>query len=195
MIAVMSDELFSSLRGTERVFAPGAAIFHRGDPVERLHVVKSGTIRLLRHQEDGHPVILQRACPGNILAEASVFSAHYHCEAVALTESVTEAFVVGDIRRLLETDIGFCRAWAASMSHQLQAARRRTELMSLTRVSERLDFWLAWNEGGMPEKGLWKGVAEEIGVSPEALYRKIAARGKRSSGNRHGVWKIPQSDA
>jgi len=102
-------------------------------------------------------------------------------------ESVTDAFAVADIRRLLETDIGFCRAWAASMSHQLQAARRRAELMSLRTVSERLDFWLVWNEGGMPEKGLWKDVAEEIGVSPEALYRELAARGKRSPGNQQGA--------
>ena len=181
MIAVMSAELFTNLPGKERTFSPGAAVFHRGDPVERLYVVRSGTIRLLRHQEDGHPVVLQRACRGDILAEASVFSTHYHCDAIALTEAVTEAFAVSDIRRLLDTDIGFSRAWAASMSHQLQAARRRAELMSLRTVSERLDFWLVWNEGSMPEKGSWKDVAEEMGVSPEALYREISARRRRAS--------------
>jgi CRP-like cAMP-binding protein len=187
MIAVMSSELFANLPHTERVFAPGTAVFHRGDAVERLHVVRSGSIRLVRHQEDGHPVVLQRASRGDILAEASVFSAHYHCDAVALMESETEAFAVSDIRQLLDTDIGFCRAWAAAMSHQLQAARRRAELMSLRTVSERLDFWLVWNEGGLLEKGLWKNIAEEIGVSPEALYRELSARVKRSSGNRQGV--------
>lgn len=187
MIAVMSAELFSHLRGAERVFAPGAAVFHRGDAVERLHLVRSGTIRLLRHQQDGQPVVLQRARRGAILAEACVFSSHYHCDAVALTECLTEAYAVADIRRLLKTDIDFCRAWAASMSHQLQAARRRAELMSLRTVSERLDFWLVWNEGGLPEKGLWKDVAEEIGVSPEALYRELSARGKRTPGNRQTV--------
>ena len=176
----MSAELFTSLRGTERVFAPGAAVFLRGDAVERLHVIRSGSVRLLRHHQDGHPVVLQRACRGDMLAEASVFSAHYHCDAVALTGAVTDAFAVADIRRLLETDIDFCRGWAASMSHQLQTARRRAELMSLRTVSERLNFWLVWNEGGMPEKRLWKDVAEEIGVSPEALYRELSARGKRS---------------
>jgi CRP-like cAMP-binding protein len=100
---------------------------------------------------------------------------------------LTEAYAVADIRRLLKTDIGFCLAWAASMSHQLQAARSRAELMSLRTVSERLDFWLVWNEGGLPGKGLWNDVAEEIGVSPEALYRELSARGKRSSGNRQTV--------
>jgi hypothetical protein len=59
--------------------------------------------------------------------------------------------------------------------------------MSLRTVSERFDFWLAWNEGCLPEKGLWKNIAEEIGVSPEALYRELAVRSKRSPGNRQGV--------
>jgi hypothetical protein len=59
--------------------------------------------------------------------------------------------------------------------------------MSLRTVSERLDFWLAWNEAGMPQKGLWKDVAEEIGVSPESLYRELAARGKRSSSKPWGI--------
>ncbi|CAN7227738.1 Crp/Fnr family transcriptional regulator [Rhizobium sp. LjRoot254] len=180
----MSSKLFTNLPRAVRVFAPGAVVFHRGDPVERLYVVRSGTIRLLRHQEDGHPVVLQRASRGDILAEASVVSAHYHCDAIALTEAVTEAFAVPDIRRLLDTDIGFCRAWAASMSNQLQVARRRAELMSLRTVSERLDFWLVWNEVGMPKKGSWKDAAEEMGVSPEALYREISARGRRASNPR-----------
>lgn len=97
---------------------------------------------------------------------------------------MTEAFSVSDIRRLLYTDIDFCRAWAASMSNQLQVARRRAKLMSLRTVSERLDFWLALSEGGMPGKGSWKDVAEETRVSPEALYREMSARRKRSSGTR-----------
>lgn len=184
MIAVMSAELFTDLPSIKRTYAPGATVFHRGDPVERLYVVKSGAIRLVRHGSDGHPVVLQRASPGDILAEASVFSAHYHCDAIALTDSATAAFAVSDIRRLLDGDTAFCCAWAAAMSHQLQAARRRAELMALRTVSERLDFWLAWNEGGMPEKGSWKDVAEELGVSPEALYRELSARGKRSSSHR-----------
>jgi hypothetical protein len=48
---------------------------------------------------------------------------------------------------------------------------------------------------GMPKKGLWKDVAEELGVSPEALYRELAARGKRSPGKRQSVGKFPQIDA
>lgn len=56
---------------------------------------------------------------------------NHHCDAVALTKAITEAFAVLDIHRLLDTDIAFCCAWVASMSHELQAAMRWAELMSL----------------------------------------------------------------
>lgn len=182
MIAVMSLELFECLRSfprARRSFAAGAFLFHRNDAVETLHLVRAGTIRLLRYQPDGQTAVLQRAAAGDILAEASVFSPSYHCDGIAMTDAETEAYAITDIHRLLDTDVRFCRAWALAMSHQLQAARRRAELVSLRTVTERLDAWLTWHEGEMPVKGDWKGVAEEIGVSPEAFYRELAARRKR----------------
>lgn len=147
--------------------------------METLHVVRSGILRLVRYQSDGKAAVLQRAVSGDLLAEATVFSSGYHCDGVAMTASETHSYAVADIRRLLDTDIGFCRAWATAVSHQLQAARKRAELASLRTVGERLDAWLAWSEGGMPSKGGWKAVAEEIGVSPEALYREISVRRRR----------------
>lgn len=182
MIAVMSNELLerlNSLPHARRTFAAGAFVFHRSDAVETLHVVRSGAIRLVRYQSDGKPAVLQRATSGDILAEASVFSSGYHCDGVAMTDAETLAYPVADIRRLLDTDIGFCHAWAAAVSHRLQVARKRAELASLRTVGERLDAWLAWSEGTLPPKGGWKAIAEDIGVSPEALYRELSVRRSR----------------
>lgn len=56
MIFVMSTELLEHLRRVHlasRSFAAGAFIFHRNDPIENLHVVRSGAIRLVRYQSDG----------------------------------------------------------------------------------------------------------------------------------------------
>jgi len=39
----------------------------------------------------------------------------------------------------------------------------------------RLDAWLAWH-GDLPSKGDWARLVDEIGVSPEALYREMAKR-------------------
>ena len=105
MIAIMSDELNSllqGLRGHECEFAAGASVFHLGDPVRVVHFVRRGTIHLVRHQEDGAALILQRARAGSILAEASVYSESYHCDARAESDAATWAVARKDLRRRLE---------------------------------------------------------------------------------------------
>jgi hypothetical protein len=61
-----------------------------------------------------------------------------------------------------------------------QGARLRSEVLSLRTVAERLAAWTAWNGGKIPKKGEWKLVANQIGVSPEALSRELAKNRRRS---------------
>ena len=56
-----------------------------------MHFVRRGAIHLVRTQEDGAALILQRARAGAILAEASVYSDRYHCDARAESDAVTWA--------------------------------------------------------------------------------------------------------
>ncbi|WP_245294477.1 cyclic nucleotide-binding domain-containing protein [Rhizobium aegyptiacum] len=70
----------------DRPFRTGQHIFNQGAPIRILYVVESGTIHLVRYQEDGSFAVLQRASEGMVLAEASIFSAFYHCDAVAITD-------------------------------------------------------------------------------------------------------------
>lgn len=57
---------------------------------------------------------------------------------------------------------------------EVQAQRASIEIMRLRRVSDRLDAWLDLH--GEPEKGEWIRDADQIGVSPPALYRELARR-------------------
>ena len=89
MIVIMSqelDSLFKGLPGRKCAFDAGSTVFTLGDPVKLVHFVREGAINLERRQEDGAALILQRACPGSILAEASVYSDRYHCDARAEVE-------------------------------------------------------------------------------------------------------------
>jgi hypothetical protein len=57
---------------------------------------------LIPHQEDGGAIILQRASPGEILAEAWLFSERYHCDATARTrvkvQSIPKRQLLGRLR-------------------------------------------------------------------------------------------------
>ncbi len=178
MIAIMCDDISQRLRGVPRrqfAFRPGEAVFHLGDPVRFVHFVSTGSIHLIRHQMDGSPLVLQRARPGNILAEASVHSARYHCDARAVVAASTWAVSRSMFVHLLAGDVDFAQAWMRRLGHEIQRARLQAEIVSLKTVAARVDAWLAWH-GTLPAKGEWAALATEISVSPEALYRELARR-------------------
>ena len=167
--------LLQELRGRQCEFAVGASVFHLGDPIRLVHFVRRGTIHLVRYQDDGAALILQRAQARSILAEASVYSERYHCDARAETVAATWAVARKDFRRCLETKPEAYQAWAQYLAHEVQRARLHAEILSLKTVGARINAWTVWN-GALPTKGQWRRIADEIGVSPEALYREIAKR-------------------
>ena len=90
MISIMSADLRSQLRdlrGHELSFASGQYLFHLGDQVNVMHFIEESAVQLIRYQSDGSALVLQRAGPGAILAEASLYSEAYHCDAVALAST------------------------------------------------------------------------------------------------------------
>ncbi len=160
----------------QRQFAPDGFLFHQGDPVTTIFIVTQGLIELTRHQLDGRFIILQRAVANTFLADASVYSKVYHCDGIAREPSkVFELSRQTFLDRLAE-DQGFSTLWANHLASEVQSARYRSEILSLKTVGQRLDGWLTWHGGELPEKGQWKSIASQIGVSPEALYRELAKR-------------------
>ena len=177
-MAIMStdlDLLLGGLRGHEHRFPAGTTVFLLNDEVRVVYLVRRGVIHLVRHKEQGAALILQRAQAGSILAEASVYSDQYHCDARAESDATTWAVSKGDLRRRLEEKPDFARAWAQYLANAVQRARLHAEILSLKTVAARLDAWIVWN-GVLPEKGQQRRIADEIGVSPEALYRELAKR-------------------
>jgi CRP-like cAMP-binding protein len=178
MIAIMSGnlvDLLKGFRGRRRAFAAGEYLFHLGERVTALFVVLDGEVHLIRHQEDGNAVVLQRAGADEILAEASLFSDRYHCDAVARTHITVQSIPTRDLLGRLSNEPDFAKAWAAHLARKIHIMRFRSEILSRKTVASRLDAWLAW-QGELPPKGQWKEIADQIGVSPEALYREIARR-------------------
>ncbi len=180
MIAIMSASPFQGLPIARRSLAPGQVLFARAAPVVAVHRVVDGLVELVRHGADGSVLVLQRAGPGALLAEASLFSATYHCDAVARRESIVESVRVADLKARFG-DAAFAEAWMARLSHEVQATRLRAEILSLRTVAERLSAWLDVN-GPPPAETRWVDVAAEIAVSPEALYRELARRRQAGRG-------------
>lgn len=178
MIAVMSHDLarlLEPLCPQPVNFPAGTSVFRLEDKVRRIYVVRTGLVHLLRHQQNGAPLVLQRAGPDSVLAEASVFSDAYHCDAIAVVETDALCVPRDALRDRIGSDGAFALEWTMRLGHEVQKARHQAEIMSIRTVAGRLDAWLALRNE-VPERGEWVGLAARIGVSPEALYREIAKR-------------------
>jgi CRP-like cAMP-binding protein len=176
MIKIMSETTAALFQGGRQVdLDRGDVLFRTGDAVLSMFFVTTGRVDLIRHGPDGQRMILHRGRPGEVMAEASAYSDRYHCDAVAVSEAGLTAIPVDEFQGMLASDPDLARVWAAGLARALQRARTSAEIRTLRTVSARLDAWL---EGGraLPDRGQWQDLAEEIGVSREALYRELAKR-------------------
>jgi CRP-like cAMP-binding protein len=161
--------------GALRRLAAGESLFHAGDPVRLMFLVTDGQVSLIRQTAAGSPLILQQAKRGQVLAEASAYSSHYHCGAQASGEATLLSTSVTRFRERLLSEPALAEAWVAHLAHAMQEARLRAEIRTLRTTAERLDAWLG--EGrALPVKGQWQDLAAELGVTRKALYRELAKR-------------------
>lgn len=176
MIPIMHTRLADIFaQGQVRRLQAGEAVFHQHDAVTSVSLVREGEVRLIRITPAGTMIVVQRAGPGQVLAEASVYSDRTHCGAVAAGAAVLSVLPVGRFRSALAADPDLSAAWSADLAHAVQSARMRAEIRTLRTVAERLDAWLG--EGNaLPPRGRWQDVAAELGVTREALYREFACR-------------------
>ncbi|VAW19127.1 hypothetical protein MNBD_ALPHA09-576 [hydrothermal vent metagenome] len=179
MIAIMYESFVEKLiarANKPRALDHGTHLFHQSEPVRSVFIVEEGLVELVRHQQDGASIILQRAKRQSVVAEASIYSEFYHCDAVVKLPSRIFALPKANFLTLLRQDEDLSKSWAAHLAREVQSARSQIEILSRKTVSERLDGWFAWQGNDLPPKGQWKNIAVLIGVSPEALYRELAKR-------------------
>ena len=156
-----------------------AVVFRQGDPATAVFVVETGRVRLTRMLADGVPLILYIAYAGESFAEASLSATHYHCDAVAETDSVVLALPKPDLLALLTTNPAEGVAFSLALASQVRDLRTKLELRNIRSATERVLAWLRLHAIGdppcVPLKRSWTLIAEELGLTREAVYRALAA--------------------
>jgi CRP-like cAMP-binding protein len=161
-------------------YAKGARLFEAGRrPVSMFHV-GLGEVTLERPGIDGNPIILQRTRHG-FVGEASLQSARYHCDAIAVADSEVTRIPVRALRDAMETDPAFSIRWIGMLNREVKRLRLQCERLTLNTVEARLLHLLETEGGaaGYPLGAGLKSIAREIGVSHEALYRCVAGLERR----------------
>ena len=163
---------------TERKLKAGETLFHAGSRSVGFYEVVSGTVRLIRVDRSGHEAVLQTASAGETLAEASLFSPSYHCDAVAAADAVVRLYPKAMLLAALQRDPKLARSFAAMLASQVMALRTRLERRNIRSARERVRHFLTINAGADGRTVLLRGplkqLAADIGLTHEALYRTLA---------------------
>lgn len=164
---------------TERKLKAGEVLFRRGDKTEGLLEVVTGRLRLARVDRSGREAVLHLAGPGETLAEASLFSAQYHCDATASTNATVRVYPKREVLAAFEENPKAAQAFSATLARQVMNLRTRIEQRNIRSASERVRHFLAVNTGAdgrtVKLRGTLKDLAAELGLTHEALYRTLAA--------------------
>jgi CRP/FNR family transcriptional regulator, dissimilatory nitrate respiration regulator len=158
----------------------GERLFPQGKKPDQMFYVDSGEGVLQRLGSQGENIVLQRArqC---FVAEASLQSSAYHCDAVVTVSGEIVAIPIKLVRHALQADSAFALRWMAMLNRELKRLRAQCERLSIKGVRNRLLHLIeSEGQGGRLALGAGlKSVALELGVTHEALYRTVAEMEKQ----------------
>ena len=109
---------------------------------------RSGRLRLIRHTLwMTRLVILHTARRREFFAEASLFAAAYHCNAVAAAPSSVRVYPKKIVQEAMLTNLALAEAFMARLAGQLQELRARMELRNIRSALERVLQYLRLRAG------------------------------------------------
>ncbi|OMH31780.1 Crp/Fnr family transcriptional regulator [Motiliproteus sp. MSK22-1] len=161
----------------ERDLAKGELLFRAGQSVSKLYLVLNGEIHLVRPLSHGSTLTIHRALANSILAEASMFAPHYHCDAVAQCNSRLLCYNRQKVQQQLRSQPGFSESLSVQLSAEILSLRTKLELANIQSADERL---LTWIKLQLPPQTdtltidrSFKSIASELGLAHETLYRSL----------------------
>lgn len=168
--------------GIERSLQASQTLFRMGGRTTGLYELVSGNVRLVRVDSTGHEAVLFAATPGDTLAEASLFSARYHCDAIASTRAVVRFYPKPAILAEFQHNPEVAQAFMAALARQVMGLRTRLQLLNIRSARDRIRDYMALNAGpgqtvSLP--GTLKDLAADLGLTHEALYRTLASMAAR----------------
>ncbi len=156
----------------------GQTLFQYGDEALAVFIVKTGRLRLARHNSEGRIVTFEVVRTGESLAESALFSEIYNFDAIAEVNSSVAVYPKQILRQILRDRPDLAQEFIKGLVEKNQSLQVRLELQSLRSARERLLQYLCTNvplgETTLNFDHPFKNIADEIGISPEVLYRTLA---------------------
>lgn len=147
----------------------GDVLFRQDQMTSGLYRVVSGRVTLQRTGLGGDTLTLHRAVSGGLFAEASVFSATYHCDAICTEAGSVIKIAKANVVATMQSNPAFSEGFTRLLAVQVQQYRAHIELLAIPSAKERI---LAAVHAGYFDATVTE-LATRINLSHEACYRAL----------------------
>jgi CRP-like cAMP-binding protein len=176
---VSAPGLLAALGGRLRRLEAGEVLFREGDEGLTVAEVTAGRVVLRRHLADGSCLVIDMLGPGEMVAEGVLTRARYGCEAAAVSDATVRLVPVSALHAAMARDAAFAASLIGALAGRVHRLRTRLALRGMRPASRRVLAALALEARGAPPTVMLArplaAFAEEIGLTPPALYRTLAA--------------------
>lgn len=147
----------------------GDVLFRQNQTASGLYCVVSGCVTLQRTGLSGDTLTLHRAVSGGLFAEASIFSAAYHCDAICTEAGGVTKIAKADVVATIQSNPAFSEGFTRLLAIQVQQYRAHIELLAIPSAKEHI---LAAVHAGYFDATVTE-LATRINLSHEACYRAM----------------------
>lgn len=165
-------------------------LFRQGETTKGMYRVVSGSVTLQRTSLIGDTLNLHRAKGGGTFAEASIFSAEYHCDAICTNVGIFEVISKTAVLMALRTNPDFAESFTRMLATLVQHQRSLMEIMAIKSATDRV--YAAIQAGYLV--GTISEFASRINLTHEASYRALRTLTQKGLINQiaRGQYQMPQ---
>jgi CRP-like cAMP-binding protein len=157
----------------ERRVAAGQTLFHQDERVIGLYEFIEGRFRLARPNLDGSEIVLYVAAAEETIAEASLFSPKYHCDAIAVTDAVVRLYPKAAMFAEFERCPEVAKKYMATLAGEVMNLRSRLEQRNIRSARDRVRHYLAVNVGADGRTVQLRGTVKELAGCYPSLRRMV----------------------
>lgn len=124
---------------TEGRHAEGSFIFMEGEPAERLYLLISGRVKMVKHSPDGHETILAMFDAGQVVGEVGVLIGEtYPATAQAMESTTTLSLARQTCVELVRSRPALAWALIEELGRRLQGAHETIRSLAVEKVEQRV---------------------------------------------------------
>ncbi len=188
--AIQSCLLFSNLSesqcdeiasiSSESAYKKRDIIFTEGDCANALYILMSGQVNLIKYNSDGNEKLIRRVMPGEIFAEAAMFSGiNYPVTAIMIQSGNIIAIQKQPFLKMIKENPDISMSLLGVMSKLLRHYNEMLSALSLTQAINRLALYIMQQSKLQKTDCILlpmskKELSKNLGVQPETLSRNLA---------------------